>query len=177
MKITALFILLFSFAAFFHQKASAQMTHKDSVQVHNKVVKHRNDSIREAHKVVIDSVYSDGKYYPVTSTDIHTHNEKVKETELEGCSSGSLCKTIMVKRKEAEEVRVDFPTNKLSGKITMYKDNAMTYDITSSDFPTGDDFISLKFPNIDDGIYTFKLERSDKIYIFRLEVKTTQFWK
>ena len=177
MKITALFILLFSFVAFFHQNASAQMTHKDSIKVHNKIVKHRNDSIREAHKVVIDSVYYDGKYYPVTSTDIYSHDEKVKETELEACSSGSLCKTISVKRKEAEEVRLDLPTNKLSGKITMYKDNAMTLDITSTDFLTGDDFISLKFPNIDDGTYTFKLDRSDQTFIIRLEVITTQFWK
>ena len=177
MKNIVFFILLFSFVAFFHQKAAAQMAHKDSVKVHNKIVKHRNDSIREAHTVVIDSVYLEGKYYPVTSTDIYSHDEKVKETELETCSSGSLCKTITVKRKEAEEVELRLPTNKLSGKITMYKDNAMTYELVSGEFNTGDDYVSFKFPNIDDGAFTFKLERSDKTFIIRLEVITTQFWK
>jgi hypothetical protein len=169
------FSLLF-FCTLLGASGYTQISHSDSIKVHNATVKHRNDSIRKAHDKVIDSVLSEGKYYPVTSTDLHDHNEKIQENDLLGCESDSICKTIRINRQEAEKVKVEFPTNKLSGKLTMHKGFAMNHELYTGDFPAGEDFINLKFANIDDGVYKFKFERSDRTYIFKLIIKTVKFW-
>jgi hypothetical protein len=158
------------------KSAISQMSHMDSIKAHNASVKHRNDSIRKAHDKVIDSVLVSGKYYPVTSTDLYDHDERIKENDLLGCESDTICKTIRVNRKEAEKVKVEFPTNKLSGKLFMYKGYTFNHELYDGDFPTGDDYIDLTFANIDDGVYKFKFERSDRTYIFKLVIKTVKYW-